>query len=75
MLIVWDAKTGIPRKTILDPHPQGTEALDIDKEGRYIVTISLDKQGRPLQTITLWDWSSEDPARITNDHDPRVTDY
>jgi hypothetical protein len=22
MLVVWDAKTGIPKKTIFDPHPQ-----------------------------------------------------
>lgn len=29
----------------------------------------------PQQTITLWDWSAEDPARITNDPDPRVIDY
>lgn len=33
MLVVWDAKTGIPRKTIFDPHPQGTQALDISPDG------------------------------------------
>lgn len=24
MLVVWDAKTGTPKKTIFDPHPFGT---------------------------------------------------
>ncbi len=24
MLVVWDVKTGIPKKTIFDPHPFGT---------------------------------------------------
>ena len=24
MLVIWDVKTGIPRKTIFDPHPLGT---------------------------------------------------
>jgi cilia- and flagella-associated protein 251 len=24
MLVIWEAKTGIPKKTIFDPHPQGT---------------------------------------------------
>jgi hypothetical protein len=40
MLVVWNAKTGIPRKTIIDPHPHGTQALDISPDGRYIVTLS-----------------------------------
>jgi len=29
MLVVWDAGQGIPLKTILDPHPYGTQAVDI----------------------------------------------
>ena len=24
MLVIWDAKTGVPKKTIFDPHPMGT---------------------------------------------------
>ncbi len=44
MLVVWDAKTGIPRKTIFDPHEQGTQALDISPDGQYIVTLSKDKE-------------------------------
>lgn len=30
MLVVWDAKTGIPRKTIFQPHPKGVLALDVN---------------------------------------------
>ena len=40
MLVVWDAKRGIPLKTIFDPHPYGTQALDISPDGRYIITLS-----------------------------------
>lgn len=41
MLVVWDAKTGTPKKTIFDPHPNGTVALDISPDGRYILTVSM----------------------------------
>lgn len=33
MLVIWDVKTGIPRKTIFDPHPLGTECMDVSKDG------------------------------------------
>ena len=29
MLVVWDASTGIPQRTIFEPHPNGTQALDV----------------------------------------------
>jgi len=40
MLVIWDAKEGTPRKTIFDPHPQGTKSLDISPDGQYILTMS-----------------------------------
>lgn len=40
MLVIWDAKSGTPKTTIFDPHPNGTESLDISADGKYIVTIS-----------------------------------
>jgi hypothetical protein len=33
MLVIWDAKTGVPKKTIFDPHPNGILALDISADG------------------------------------------
>jgi len=33
MLVVWDVKTGAPKKTIFDPHENGTEALAISPDG------------------------------------------
>jgi len=33
MLVIWDARTGLPKKTIMDPHPNGVEALDITPDG------------------------------------------
>ena len=40
MLVIWDARTGLPKKTIMDPHPNGVEALDVSPDGQLIVTLS-----------------------------------
>ncbi len=40
MLVVWDVNTGTPKKTILNPHPDGVLALDINEDGNLIVTLS-----------------------------------
>jgi len=66
MLVVWDAREGIPRKTIFDPHPNGVETLDITPDGRYIVTVSKEKSEDIPQTVTLWDWRNPDRASVTS---------
>ena len=43
MLVIWDAKTGLPRKTIMDPHPQGIQAMDVSPDGQLIVTCSKEE--------------------------------
>lgn len=40
MLVVWDVVTGVPKKTIFDPHPNGVVALDVSVDGSLIVTVS-----------------------------------
>ena len=48
MLVVWDVKSGIPLKTIFDPHPKGCESLDISPDGNHIVTLSRDENQKEL---------------------------
>jgi hypothetical protein len=36
MLVVWDAKTGIPKKTIFDPHPQVFSDIQYNKNNIII---------------------------------------
>lgn len=55
MLVVWDVITGVPKKTIFDPHPNGVLDLDVSADGSMIVTLS--KADEPSnQYITLWKW-------------------
>lgn len=65
--------TGIPRKTIDDPHPKGTQALDISPDGRYIVTLSRDEtRNAKNQIVTLWEWQSENPEKISSYLDSKI---
>ncbi len=60
MLVIWDAKEGTPKKTIFEPHENGTEALDISPDGRHILTLSREKRMKiDQQTITLWEWEKD----------------
>lgn len=71
MLVIWDAHTGVPKKTIFDPHPNGVMALDVSVDGSLIVTLS--KADDPKnQLITLWRWEDEDPSFIHTQLDPRI---
>ena len=48
MIVVWDTKTGIPRKTIFLPHKHGVQALDVTPDGEYIVTLSYEVISKKL---------------------------
>ena len=57
LLVVWDVKTGTPRHSIFDPHPNGVQSLDITNDGQTIVTLSLEpREGnkRDIQTVKIW---------------------
>jgi WD40 repeat protein len=75
MLIIWDAKNGMPKKTIFDPHPHGTQALDVSPDGRYIVTLSREESEKNLQTISFWEWSREKSCIVSTLLDQRMKDY
>lgn len=40
MIVVWDAATGNPIKTIFQPHPLGVQAIDISPDALFLVTLS-----------------------------------
>ncbi|XP_035196390.1 cilia- and flagella-associated protein 251 isoform X1 [Oxyura jamaicensis] len=55
LVIVWDAFSGIPVRTIFDSHPGGgVAAVAISRDARYLVTISA---GR-VQKVCVWRWTS-----------------
>jgi WD40 repeat protein len=57
LIVVWDSTTGVPVKTIFDPHPKGVVALDFSHDASYLVTLSApDDTGQ--QVIAVWEWTA-----------------
>lgn len=61
MLVVWDTASGIPIKSIFNPHQNGVMAMDISPDALFIVTLSApapkDSENNDPQTISLWEWT------------------
>eukprot|EP00698_Gefionella_okellyi_P011922 TRINITY_DN3180_c0_g1_i1.p1 TRINITY_DN3180_c0_g1~~TRINITY_DN3180_c0_g1_i1.p1 ORF type:complete len:925 (+),score=187.18 TRINITY_DN3180_c0_g1_i1:141-2915(+) len=53
MIIIWDANTGEPSKTIFAPHASGVQAMDMSPDSMFLVTLSQDMP----QSISVWDWT------------------
>mgnify|MGYP005991374995 CR=1 FL=1 len=66
MVVVWDAYTGAPAKTIMNPHPHGVAAVDITPDGSRICTLSHVQNGDSdePQVLALWDWATERTAPV-----------
>lgn len=75
MLVIWDAKTGVPRKTIFDPHPLGCQAVDISHDGKYLVTLSREENQKQIQSISFWEWEENSPLKVSTVFDPQLNDY
>jgi hypothetical protein len=63
MVVVWDSIKGIPVKIIFNPHPNGTEAIDISSDNMYLATLSRVQDGEQ-QVLSLWEWTSENQKPI-----------
>ncbi|EQC41373.1 hypothetical protein SDRG_01346 [Saprolegnia diclina VS20] len=72
MLVVWDATTGNPIKTLFSPHAHGVQCVDISPDAMFLVTLSVpsSKSDEPdaasAQEIKLWEWTvARDDALYT----------
>ncbi|XP_074868746.1 cilia- and flagella-associated protein 251 isoform X2 [Carettochelys insculpta] len=55
LIIVWDAFSGIPVRTIFDGHPEdGVGAIAISQDAKYLVTVGAGK----IQRVCIWKWTS-----------------
>uniref|UniRef100_H3GM44 Cilia- and flagella-associated protein 251 n=1 Tax=Phytophthora ramorum TaxID=164328 RepID=H3GM44_PHYRM len=74
MLVVWDAQSGNPIRTIFRPHANGVQAIDISPDALFLVTLSAvnreDENGRETteakntarkrfdQELAVWEWAA-----------------
>lgn len=58
LIVIWDSSTGIPVKTIFDPHPKGIVAMDFSFDATYLVTLSSPGGSGEGQVISIWEWTA-----------------
>ncbi|DBA03566.1 TPA: hypothetical protein N0F65_011467 [Lagenidium giganteum] len=71
MIVVWDAASGHPIKTIFQPHKFGVQAIDMTPDALFIVTLSAvgqssktdqlstgRKHKRFSQELAVWEWTA-----------------
>eukprot|EP00754_Rhynchopus_humris_P006951 Rhum_TRINITY_DN13282_c0_g1::Rhum_TRINITY_DN13282_c0_g1_i1::g.58623::m.58623 len=56
LLIVWDAHTSLPIKSIPLSEEAGVLSMDMTQDAMHIVTLSKVEP----QTISLWEWTADD---------------
>jgi len=63
-MVVWDAETGTPVKTIFKPNPGGVRAVAISDDAEYIATLGDMLPEEKYQTLYVWkrDSDSKDPV-------------
>ncbi|CAM9670144.1 unnamed protein product, partial [Chrysoparadoxa australica] len=68
MMVVWDANSGTPIKSIPNPHPNGVMAVDMSPDAMFLVTLSYPSNAQSrlsgeLQSISIWEWTKPSHSR------------
>ncbi|KAG2787051.1 Cilia- and flagella-associated protein [Phytophthora cactorum] len=71
MLVVWDAQSGNPIRTIFRPHANGVQAIDLSPDALFLVTLSaVDRDDEEIikskttarkrfdQELAVWEWAA-----------------
>ena len=64
-IILWDANSATPLRTLPSPTANGFAALDITPDGRQLMTISSPDSTTGQQQLAVWDLSSPAKTPVT----------
>jgi WD40 repeat protein len=69
MVVVWDASTHAPVRSLFSPHPHGVLALALSPDATRIATLSAPAPGASgpgAQALALWEWAGEREAPLVS---------
>jgi WD40 repeat protein len=64
MVVVWDASTGVPVKTLVKPHVGGASCMHMCEDASILATVGMDGAG--TQVLSLWAWTEDTSAPIAS---------
>lgn len=66
LVVVWDSISGVPIRTIFDPHPKGVSSIDISADDTFLALLSGSKPRieNSLQEISIWEWANSRDAPV-----------
>ena len=61
MVVVWDAATGTPVRTIFSPCPEGVVSLDLSPDADILAILS-ERDAEGTQEVSVWEWADDKEA-------------
>ncbi len=74
VIVVWDAASGTPVKTIFNPHPRGVAAVAISDDAMFLASLSATHPSdADEQELSLWEWTVDNEGALYSTPVPSVT--
>ncbi|MEW5317091.1 MAG: hypothetical protein WDW38_008421 [Sanguina aurantia] len=54
LMVLWDARTGEPVRSVPQPHTHGVAALDVSLDGQWLASVGAPHPETKEQEISLW---------------------
>ncbi|KAG2448277.1 hypothetical protein HYH02_006861 [Chlamydomonas schloesseri] len=54
LLVVWNVRTGLPTRTVQQPHRHGVSTMDVSADGQWLATVGAADPDSGEQEVSLW---------------------
>jgi WD40 repeat protein/Ca2+-binding EF-hand superfamily protein len=73
VIVIWDSDTGVPVKTIFNPHAGGVCALAMSSDAMFVASLSsVDPTLASEQELSLWEWTTDNEGALYTSTVPHV---
>jgi WD40 repeat protein len=60
IIVIWDAITGTPTKTIFNPHPCGIISVDISSDAMFVAALTGSAHDISQQELVIYAWTQDE---------------